>query len=234
MLGEFVVVTQTAGVQHLVIVHHHGVVKPAAQRQAVDAQLLDILGEAKGARAGNVAAVVVQRQVELGTLAGGVDGRVRKVDFKAQLVAVVGLDARPFQLVAAALAHLDGFGDADKTLGHALQHDAGALQQEHEGGRRTVQNRHLLGCDVHIQIVQTQAGAGRHQVFNGLHPCPTDRNRRCHAGVGNRQRVDRNIHRLGQINAAEHDAGIRLRRPQHQLNTLATVQANPDGTGQGL
>ncbi len=41
-----------------------------------------------------------------------------------------------------------------------------------------------------------------------------------------------NVHRLWQVNAAEHDAGVRLRGPQGQFDPLAAVQAHAHGAGQ--
>ena len=43
-----------------------------------------------------------------------------------------------------------------------------------------------------------------------------------------------NVHRVGQIHPAKHDAGVRLRRAQGDFDPLATVQANTYGTGQGF
>ena len=39
---------------------------------------------------------------------------------------------------------------------------------------------------------------------------------------------------IGQVDAPEHDAGVRLGRPQRQLHPLAAVQADADRLGQGL
>ena len=44
----------------------------------------------------------------------------------------------------------------------------------------------------------------------------------------------RDVDRDGQVDAAEHDAGVRLGRAQRQLDPLAAVQADAHGLGQGL
>jgi hypothetical protein len=115
-----------------------------------------------------------------------------------------------------------------------LQFDARALQQKHKGCRGAVKDGHLLGRDVHVEIVQPQPCAGGHQVFHRVHLGIAHRDGRGQPGVGDRLCANGNVHRLGQVHPAEHDAGIRLRRPQGQLDPLAAVQAYPDGTGQGL
>jgi hypothetical protein len=108
-------------------------------------------------------------EVELHALAGGVQRRVVELDLEAQLVAVIRLQPRPLQRRALALAHLHRLLHAQEALGRLLQLDARALQQEHEAGGRAVEDGHLLGGDVDIQVVQPQPGAGRQQVLDGLH-----------------------------------------------------------------
>ena len=76
MFHKLVVIAQTAGVEHLVVVHDDGIVQPSSQSQTAGTHHLDILGETKGARACNVAAVVAAAQIKLHALACGVDRRV--------------------------------------------------------------------------------------------------------------------------------------------------------------
>ena len=42
------------------------------------------------------------------------------------------------------------------------------------------------------------------------------------------------VDRLGQVNAAKHDAGIGLGWPQREFHALAAVQPDADGVGQGF
>ena len=95
VLDELIVVAQAVAVEHLVVVHDDGVVQPTAQGQTVGAHHLHVAGKAKGARTRDVTAVVSKAQVELHALTGGIHGRMVKIDFKAQLVAVVRRKARP-------------------------------------------------------------------------------------------------------------------------------------------
>jgi hypothetical protein len=108
-------------------------------------------------------------EVELHALAGGVQRRVVELDLEAQLVAVEGLQPRPLQRGAFALAQFHRLLHAQEALGRLLQFDARALQQEHEAGGAAVEDGHLFGRDVDVQVVQPQPGAGRQQVLDGLH-----------------------------------------------------------------
>jgi hypothetical protein len=68
VLDELVVVAQSVVVEHLVVVHHDGVVQPATQRQAVGAHHLDVPGEAEGARARDVPGIGALAEVEFDAL----------------------------------------------------------------------------------------------------------------------------------------------------------------------
>ncbi len=234
VLHELVVIAQAVGIEHLVVVHDDGVVEPAAQGQAARAHHLHVLREAEGARARDVARVVARAEVELHALAGGIHGGVGEVDFEAQLVAVVGLEPRPLELLALALAHLDGARDADELLRCVLQHHAGALQQEHEGGRRAVEDGHFLGRDVDVEIVQPQSRAGRHEVLDRVHLGAAHADGGGHARIHDGFGPDRDVHGFGQVDAAENDARVRRGGTQRELDPLATVQAHADGAGEGL
>ena len=159
---------------------------------------------------------------------------MREIDIKLQLKAVVGVKARPFKALAFAFTHFHGLLDADKFLGSVLQLNASTLQQEHERGRRSVQNRHFFGGDIYVQVINTQAVQGRHQVLDGVHLGIAHTNGGRHARVHNRLGMDGHIHRLWQVHATKHNARIRLRRAQCHLDTLAAVQAHAHGTGDGL
>jgi hypothetical protein len=55
-----------------------------------------------------------------------------------------------------------------------------------------------------------------------------------HAGVADRLRVDADVRRLGQVDAAEGDAGVRRGRTQRQRDLLAAVHAHADGLDDGF
>jgi len=120
---------------------------------------------------------------------------------------------------------------ADEPARRVLQFDARALQQEHEGGRGPVEDRHLFGRDVDVQVVHAQAGAGGHQVFDGVDLGTAIGDGRSQAGVGDGLGGHRNVHRLRQVDAAEHDAGVGLGRAQGQLHPVSAVEAHADGLG---
>jgi hypothetical protein len=56
----------------------------------------------------------------------------------------------------------------------------------------------------------------------------------CQPRIRHRRGGHRNIDRLRQVHTPEDDAGVRLRRTQRDLDTLATVQADANRTGQGF
>jgi hypothetical protein len=151
---------------------------------------------------------------------------------------MVRLQPGPHQLLALALAHLDGLVDLEEALGRVLHDDAGRLQQEDEARGGAVQHRHLVGIDVDDEVVQPQAGAGRQQVLDGLHlgaaGVAAGADGGGHAGVADRHDADRDVHRRAQVDAAEDDAGVGGGRAQRQLDLLAAVDADADGTGDRL
>ena len=55
---------------------------------------------------------------------------------------------------------------------------------------------------------------------------------RCHTRVRHSSGGHRDVHRLGQVHASEHNACIRRCGPQRQLHTLPAVQADTNGFGQ--
>lgn len=59
-------------------------------------------------------------------------------------------------------------------------------------------------------------------------------NGRRQARIRHRHGIDRNIHRLRQINTTEHDARVGLRRPQGQFHALTAVKTDPHRLGEGL
>jgi len=156
----------------------------------------------------------------------------------AKLEAVVRFQPGPFQLGAFAFAHFDRALDAQKALGRLLQLDAGALQQVDKRGRRAIQDGDFFGGDVDVEVVQSQAGAGRHQVLDGVDlggaRVATGRDGGGHAGVAHRLGAHGDVGHLGQVDPAEHDARVGRGRAQGDFDALAAVQANAYGAGQGL
>ena len=234
MFDELVVIPQAASIEHLVVVHHNGVVQAAAQAQAVDTHGLDVFGEAKGAGAGDVARIRVAAQVKLHPLAGGVHRRVVEFNLETQAVAVERVKARPALVVALAGTHLHRLGHADEAARRVLELDARALQQEHKGRSRAVQDRHFFGRDVHVHVVQPQTRTGRHQVLNGSHLGVAVGHRGRHARVCHRAGRHGDVHRHRQIHPPEDDARVRRCWTQRELHPLAAVHPHADGAGEGF
>ena len=73
--------------------------------------------------------------------------------------------------------------------------------------------------------VYAQAGKCRHEVLDSGDPGPVVLDERRQAGVGHVGRTRGNVDGHGQVDAPEHDAVVRRRRPQRQLDALAAVHA---------
>jgi len=146
--------------------------------------------------------------------------------------------SRPLEAPPFTLADFDGLDDAQETLRGIWQFDASALQEEHEGRGRAVEDGHFLGGDVDDQVVEAEAGAGRQQVLDRVDlrgPRITTRgNGGGHAGVAHGIRPHGDVHRHGQIDAAEHDAGVGRGRPQRQFDALAAVNPDANRAGDGF
>ena len=211
---ELVVVAQSIGVEHLVVVHDDGVVQPSAQGQAIGTHHFHVFGKAEGAGAGNVTRIHALGHVEHHLLAGRVDGGVAKVDFEAELEAVKGFELGPLDVGPLTFADLHGFEHAQKTLGCVLFDDARTLQQKHKRRRRAVQNGHFFGGDVHIQVVDAQTCACRHEVLDGEDFGRADRDGGGQTGIGDRFSPHRDVHRLRQVHTPEHYAGVGSGRAQ--------------------
>jgi hypothetical protein len=149
-----------------------------------------------------------------------------------------GFEARPLEAAPLAFAHFHGLEHPQEALRRTLELDPGALQEVDEGGRRAVQDRHFLGGDVDIEVVDAEAGAGRHQVLHRVHArrarVAVDRQGRGQPRVRHRGRRRRDFHRHGQVHAPEDDAGVGRGGTQRQFDTLPAVQADADRPGQRL
>jgi hypothetical protein len=72
------------------------------------------------------------------------------------------------QLVA--VMHLDRPLDANELLGRVLLHQSRRLQQEHEGTRAPVHDRHLGCTHINVQVIDSQSRHRGQQVFHGGNP----------------------------------------------------------------
>ena len=224
MAHELVVVAQAVRVQDAVLVHHDRVFQRAAARQAHAAQAFHVLHEAEGARTRHVVHIGHLGEIDRGVLHRAVHRRVVEFDEEVELEAVVRLQFRPLLAVARALAHFDFLQHANEFLRRRLVLHARLLQQEHEGGSRAVHDRDFFGSDFDVQVVDAQARAGRHQVFDGGDARIVLDQDRGHAGVahdfGARREFDDGV----EVDAAKHDAGIGRGRAQREFDLAARVQ----------
>jgi len=155
---------------------------------------------------------------------------VVELDGEAQLVALVRAEAG--HLVA--LGHFHGLQHADEALGRILFHDARRLQQEHEGAGRTVHDRQLGRGQFDDDVVHTQAGQRRHQVFDGLDLGVVAGQAGAQGHFGDQLGLGRHFHHRVQVHAAEHDAMVDRCRAQGHIDLVTAVQANAGGADRVL
>jgi hypothetical protein len=149
VLDELIAVTQTVGVQHPVLVEHDRVFQPAALREAVLVQPLDLLHETEGPRARHFTDIRVLGKIDGHLLTGAVDGRMVETDRERQAEAVVGIEARPLFAPAGSISRTSiGRLIADEALGDRLLFNPDRLNQEDKRRRRAVQDRHFGGIEV--------------------------------------------------------------------------------------
>lgn len=227
---ELVVVAQRVVVEDAVLVEHDRVVHARAARETHLAQHLGLVREAERARARDLAHVRRLRQIDLERLPRLVDGRVAEIDREFDLEAEVRIETR--ELVA--VADFDGLRDLDETLGRVLLFDARGLQQEHERSGTAVHDRDFLGRHVDVEVVDTEARAGRHQMLDRRDARTILLQHRREARVADRHRRGRDIDRRRQIDAREHDARVRRGRPQRQHDLAARVQTDAGGLDDGF
>ena len=133
-----------------------------------------------------------------------------------------------------ALAHLDMLADAQEPLGRVLLGDAGGLQQEHERAGRAIHDRHF-GCgQLDVDVVDAQAGQGRHQVLDGLHLGAVATQAGAEGGFGHQRGAGGDLDHGIQVDAAEDDAGVDRGRAQGEEDLLAAVQPHAGGADQVL
>ena len=113
--------------------------------------------------------------------------------------------------------------DANEGLGRRLLFDASRLDQEHEGTRAAVHDRHFTGAQFDKDVVDPQAREGRHQMLDRRHLDVTLRKGSTKCGVGHQVGVRRDLHLGGEIGTNEDDAGIDRCRTQGQTDLFARV-----------
>ena len=109
-------------------------------------------------------------------------------------------------------------------LGHA-----GRLQQEDEGRGAAVHDRDFGGAQVHVGVVDAEAGEGRHQVLDRRDlDVALDQGGAQH-GLADLVGVGAHVHRGIQVDAAEDDAGVLGRGTQRHEYLAAGVETHTGG-----
>src|SRR6185312_15816914 len=226
VLDELILVAQAVLVQHPVIVQHHGIVHRAAQGQVCLPQDLDVAHEAEGARAADFLDVRRGGEVDLAVRGALGNDRVVEVDREADLESLERGETGPL----VAVFHANRLADADETLGGVLLLDPGRLQQEHEGPRAAVHDRHFGRRQVHIGIVDAQPGHRRKQVLDRGHPRLAVHQRGREPGVADVVLARVDIHRRLEVRTTEYDARIGCCRAQRHIHLVAGMQTDAGGT----
>ena len=226
VFDELVLVAQAVLVEHALLVHHDGVLDAAAQGQVVGAQEFDVAHETEGAGATDFLDERGTGEIHAGGLGPAVEDRVVEIDLEADLEAVEG----PEGGTLVAIDDRDFALDADELLRRVLLLQAGRLDQEHEGTGAAIHDRHFRRGQFDDGIVDAQTGQGRKQVLDGIHLDAAVIERGGHGGLANILGGRLDFHDRIEVDTAEHDAGVRRRGLQGQVNLFPRVQANASGT----
>src|SRR6266852_1134633 len=205
---ELVDIAQALAVEHAVAIDDHGPLKRAAARQPDGAHLIDLMQEAEGAGAADVALEALGVEGDGDVLAA--DRAAGEVDGEAHGEAVIGRERGGLAVLADGyrLQHLDG------AARRVLLDDAGAFEQEGEQRSAAVHHRHFRPVELDQRVVDLETGQRRHQMLDG-------RDRQAFAIVETRAQrlLDRVAPvgldlRAGTVGAAEDDARVRRGRMQ--------------------
>jgi hypothetical protein len=131
-------------------------------------------------------------------------------------------EAHPF----VAFAHFDAFKHADELFRGLLLFDPRRLQQEDERPRAPVHDRHFGRGDVDVRIVDTEARERGHEMLDRRDAHAVLLQARGEARIADRIGIGLDLHRVGQIDAAEDDARVGRGRTQREIDLLSRVQSH--------
>ena len=144
-------------------------------------------------------------------------------DRELDLEAVEGRELRPLVPVL----HPDLPFDPQEALGSGLLLDSGGLQEEHERSGAAIHDGNFGRAQVHVGIVDAESGHGRQEVLDGRHAhAPLRDEGGAKVRLPHVPDAGGDLHRFGEIDSAEHDAGVRSCGPQGQIDLL-TGSAGP-------
>ena len=91
----------------------------------------------------------------------------------------------------------------------ALLHlEPGRLQQEHERAGAAIHDGHFGRGQIDVGVVDAETGERGHEVLDGRDAHAVLLEARGEARVADRVRLSLDLHRVGEVDAAENDAGI--------------------------
>ena len=162
MTGAFVGVAQALGIEQALIVEHDGVLEGGTQRVAGAAEARDVIEEAEGAGAADLAAEPLRAELERVALLA--DDGIDEVDLDLGAEAA-GIGPE----LAEGIADHDGdrLQDLQETADRGLGHDSGLINRGDEGSRAAVHDRNFGTVDFDGGVVHTHTAQGGKNVLSG-------------------------------------------------------------------
>ena len=108
--------------------------------------------------------------------------------------------------------------------------DPGPTDEPHERCRAAVHDGQLHGVHLDECVVHAQTRESRHQVFHGGDPDLPAAQARGELGVDDILGTGLDVCVATEVGTNEHDAGVRWRRADCQLDVVARVQPHPRGS----
>ena len=209
-------------VHHLLVVEHDRVVERAAAREAGVPERVHFAQEAERARGRDVALEALRRQrAEVDLLAA--DRGVVEIHRIADAEVARRLDADR----AVAVHDFDLAADAQHLALFALREDPGRADQVDERRGAAVHHGQLGAVDLDPDVVDAQAVERAEQVLDRAHGGVTAAELRRERGRHDLARARRNLDRLPEVGAHEHDPRVRARGMQRQLRCRSAVEPHP-------
>ena len=114
-----------------------------------------------------------------------------------------------------------------ETPGCLLRDDPRFAESHGIGTGAAVQDRNLLIIQFHKRIVDTKAGQGRHQVFDGYHRHVLAGQRGAAGGIGNKIGQGRKLGFRTQVGPMKNDSAVYGAGMNRHMGNLPGVQSFP-------
>ena len=158
---ELVLIAQALFVKNLVAADHHRVIEAATTCQTHFAQLIDLFGKAEGPRARDFALECAVHQSDALVLFS--DCVAVEIDLEADRETITGGE----RCLPSVIGYRNALEDLNDAAGLVLCHDTRTFDEEHEGCRAAIHDRHFRAVNLDIDIVDAATGERGEQMFNG-------------------------------------------------------------------